>query len=284
MACRINLPPGVKSSLRDTTLTPQVLDYVRTLGADLAGVAAVEGLRARTSPEQDPLHLLPSARSVVVFGLAMDKGFLRSRDDKLKNFVVAQICRQLDTLSLQVARFLAARGEAVAVIPSNVPTPLKGFKGYLSLRHVAQEAGLGEIGLSQCFLSYEFGPRVYLGAVLTSAELEAGRPQNRDLCAEAHCHAACAEACPAQAIVPQGGHDKKKCQERAQTAGLRRFLKHLHAIVTAQDAARQGELIFNPLTYQIWESFLSHVGAYGGCFRCLEVCPVGHKASHHAQA
>jgi epoxyqueuosine reductase QueG len=44
----------------------------------------------------------------------------------------------------------------------------------LSLRHVAAEAGLGEVGLSTNFISPEYGPRLYLGAVLTTAALVCG--------------------------------------------------------------------------------------------------------------
>jgi len=39
------------------------------------------------------------------------------------------------------------------------------------LRHVAAEAGLGEIGLSTNFISREYGPRIELGTLITSAEL-----------------------------------------------------------------------------------------------------------------
>lgn len=261
--------------MQSDNLTGEVLNKAKALGARIVGVASVVGLKEKCHPEHNPADILADARSMVVFGLEINQGFLKCRIERLKNFTVTQICRQIDDISFRLARFLAERGCSVAIIPASVPTPLKGYHGFVSLRHAAVEAGLGEIGTSQCFLSYDVGPRVYLGGVLTSAELISATPQKRNLCEEVGCRKACARACPAGAIMPDGTFDKRRCQQFAQPAGLRVFLKRVQSIVNAVSQQERDELIFSNSTYEIWESFLSHVGAYGGCFRCMEVCPVG---------
>jgi len=74
------------------------------------------------------------------------------------------------------------------------------FKGELSHKMVASQAGLGWIGKSSLFITPEFGPGVRLTSLLTDAPYPTGKRMESQCgkCRE------CADACPAGAI-----HDNK---------------------------------------------------------------------------
>ena len=71
--------------------------------------------------------------------------------------------------------FFEQRGYRAATVPSYTPVEMtsetKGFMGAVSLRHVAQAAGLGVLGKNNLLLTPHLGPRVRLGAVVTTADL-----------------------------------------------------------------------------------------------------------------
>ncbi len=82
----------------------------------------------------------------------------------------------------------------------------------LSYRHMAVEAGLGELGLNNLLLTPEHGPRVRFVALLTDAELTCGAPFEPYLCKPEKCGHACAKACPAGALSTEPGPtDKPAC-------------------------------------------------------------------------
>jgi epoxyqueuosine reductase QueG len=82
----------------------------------------------------------------------------------------------------------------------------------LSYRHMAVEAGLGEIGVNNLLLTPEYGPRVRFVALVTDAPLEPGSPLERRLCRPDRCGAACVRSCPAGALSEDGRPtDKGAC-------------------------------------------------------------------------
>jgi epoxyqueuosine reductase len=84
-------------------------------------------------------------------------------------------------------------------------TDYHAMMGDLSLKHAAVAAGLGEFGLNNLFLAPEYGPRVILAAVVTSAEFEPDPPfkgQLCDLCEE------CLKICPSGALRNLRGYDR----------------------------------------------------------------------------
>jgi len=148
--------------------------------------------------------------------------------------------------------------------------------GDLSLRHVAAEAGLGEIGLSTNFICKEFGPRIYLGAVITSAELIQDKKLDEKLCKGEEC-GLCVKACPVGAIKMNGTKDNRVCLPEAMPYGLRNTLHHFNNIMKESNIKKRGDFIYSLETYNVWQSLLTKLGVFGGCFKCMEVCPVGGK-------
>ena len=139
--------------------------------------------------------------------------------------------------------------------------------------HAAVEAGLGTLGLNLMLLTPEFGPRVVLGAVLTSAPLQPDRPLDRPVCLGEEC-GRCLLACPADAI----GHwslDKERCAPYASPYGFAYLTRHVDRMLRAETADEQASMLKSKESFMVWQSILRGVGVYSGCTRCVDVCPVG---------
>lgn len=255
----------------------------RALGADLVGIAAGAVLDAHPPDPgrpQTPSRITPAdARSVIVLArrLLAGLGRLRGHDDRHKQYATELVLSDLEEIELRLVYFLEDAGfPAISVPPVHVDPRqydrAGDTRGPLSLPHAAVEAGLGTLGLNLMLLTPEYGPRVLLGAVLTSAPLEPDRPLERPLCLGEAC-GRCLLACPADAIG-QWHLDKGRCAPYASPYGFAYLMDHLDRLIAAPPDARPG-LLKSRESFMAWQSILRGVGVYSGCTRCVDVCPVG---------
>ncbi len=183
----------------------------RSLGADLAGIAAAEAF-TDAPPALRPSAVLPSARSVVVLGGAFPPEILDAEPPEytaLRNSTAAKMTRMAKDLA---ARLTEAGFEAAPVDALAVKGVVDGrYAGPLSLKHAAALAGLGYIGNNTLLITPELGNMVWLSAVVTSAPLEADKP-SAGRCPE-DC-GKCVSACPVQALGSPA-MDQNKCRARA---------------------------------------------------------------------
>ena len=149
------------------------------------------------------------------------------------------------------------------------------------------EAGLGTLGLNTMLLTPEFGPRVYLGGVLTDASLSVGSARPQELCLGLEECGRCAAVCPEDAIPRRGrrdapvaaqrGLDAAACARSSQALGPAKFEEHLRNVLAVSDD-REGmwSLIGSRLTGALWQEMLMvKEGAFTGCSVCVNNCPVG---------
>jgi epoxyqueuosine reductase len=122
-------------------------------------------------------------------------------------------------------------------------------------RSYARQAGLGWIGKNTCLINQEIGSWVFLGEILTSLEIEsddfgpgvAGPPPDRcGTCTR------CIDACPTQAIHPNGYEiDARRC--------IPYFTIELHGAAPEEMRPSIGQHVF-------------------GCDICQDVCPWNSRA------
>jgi epoxyqueuosine reductase QueG len=211
-----------------------------------AGVAVFGVADAQSYDEKAPAghrtsDFLKSARSIVLLGerlldMPLD-GLPQTRIEYTADFHVTN--DRLNHVLFELGGFLQASGFKV------FPIPYKEMPGWnlekrsalslkllrnimtlprvrdavgsalwenLSYRHMAVEAGLGELGHNNLLLSPEHGPRVRFVTLLTDAELTPGKPLEPTLCQPEHCGYACVKACPAGALSTEGDPtDKPAC-------------------------------------------------------------------------
>lgn len=182
------------------------------LGADLCGVASVE--RFSAAPEGfHPLDVMPTCRSVISFALRFLVGTLRCATPVPYTRVRNTITPRMDAIALDLCLFLEEHGHAAAPIPTNESqwdARTGRWRSIISQKHAAQAAGLGTIGRHSLLITPEYGSMVWLGAVLTEAELTAD-PLLADVCEGC---GACAAACPVHALSGVQ-MDQSACWEHA---------------------------------------------------------------------
>jgi len=131
----------------------------------------------------------------------------------------------------------------------------------IHLKRAAVLSGLGAQGKNSLLITPEFGPRVFLIAVLTSAELIPDSLFEEDLCKDCK---KCIKVCPTKAIEPY--------RPRIE----RCMVYHLEcpdsSIVPESVREKSKQLIKKPTP-----------NSYIECTRCVDVCPIGRRNSEKQQ-
>jgi epoxyqueuosine reductase QueG len=182
------------------------------LGADAVGVADNEGFDQ--APEgHRPEDILKGARCVISLGFTQPNTVIQkamSTQYTRNIFTVASLADQvahLLTLWIETQGYeaipISARGMYMDALAGEL-------RGDLSHKHTAVLAGLGEIGVNTLLIHPEFGNRLALSSIVTSAPLLQDKPFSEKLCLGKKC-LKCVEVCPVKAISPSGKIEKVKC-------------------------------------------------------------------------
>lgn len=258
----------------DVRLTEKLKRVARRCGVDRIGVAPIE--RFTGAPEgHKPQDILPGAKSVVSIALNALEGTFSTPVFHVYQLSYALLRNRANEISYQLAKCLEERGYRSVVIPGTIPLDMiekKGLFGAFSHRHAAQAAGLGKIGLNQLLITEAFGPRVWLGTVISSAPLEPSPFPQKEPCLGEDC-GKCLSACPPGALSLKG-IDKKKClEEGVHAQNLSGLLKQIDKILVAEDLEEKKKLLWSAKTRVLYQSLVC--GMIPACDRCISACPVG---------
>ena len=217
----------------DYELTEKVKELaLKQLGADLVGVTSVDRF-TKAPAGHKPEELLPGAKSVVVIaGRMLDSTFL-SPNPRVYVLRYSQLRLHYQNLGYELCRFLENKGYWAINFPSTAPQD-SGPVGRIlfadfSHRHAAELAGLGKIGLNQLLITPQFGPRVWLMSIITTAELAPDPILSEEVCPGEKCNI-CVDKCPERAFS-QEGHSKDKCLQGYGRFGLLGILKLIRDIL-----------------------------------------------------
>ncbi len=261
----------------------QVLDasavkaIARAAGADLAGIANAEVLNEYPpdpAHPQIPARITRQARNVIVIGKRVPVAGFRTKARAPYHNMTVMVLRRLDKIALRISQALERHGHFGVVAATNSTSwELKrGTYGHFSLRHLAVEAGLGTLGLNMNFLSPEFGPRLYLGAIMTDLDVEPDQPMREQVCIGESC-ARCVHGCPTDS-VRHFALDKRACSPEAQVAGFSGVTSLFSAFVKGDRKSKE-EIAKSPQMLAHWQSMMRVAGCFACCPRCSAVCPVG---------
>jgi len=179
----------------------EVKELAYSLGADVCGIACAE--RFEDAPEGfHPADILPGVKSVVVIGRAFNKSLFDAKSNVPYTLVRHKLMDSINNISMQLSFALEKEGFAAVPVPSAEPYEFwdeenRHGRGIISLKHAARNAGLGFIGKNTLLINKMYGNRLWLGAVLTDAELEADSILKK-ACPE-NCRI-CIDACPESAL------------------------------------------------------------------------------------
>ena len=275
------------NELIPTILTSDaVKEKAKSLGADLVGIAD-GALMDQFPPNPDnprtPSHIteIDGARVIV---LAKRISFATSRlpawNDQHKFYGDELLISALEELALDLVFWLEDNGVPGLMVPYHHVDPLKFIKGEdtqathpLSAEHAAVEAGLGTLGLNHQLITPEYGPRIILAIVMTSADIEPDIKMENALCLGPEC-GRCLSACPADAVL-HWERDWAACDKFRSPFGFEFMSDYLTSILTEEDQLQQIAKLRGMESSEIFQAMLRGSGIITGCRRCADVCPVG---------
>ena len=258
----------------------------KELGADLVGIADGSVMNENPPYPEDPRRPCDisdyDADKVIVLAKRLNLGSSRIKDwDQRHKYYNDELAiTALEETALELVLWLEDKGYPALIIP---PThvdpwrydgnPEKHLSPLLSLEHAAVEAGLGTLGLNLQLLTPEFGPRIMLSALLTSAPVEADKRNEVALCKGPSC-GRCLSACPGD-VITDWDRDWQRCDEYRNPYGFNKLTQFLGEVIDQTSPKEQKSMIRSEDSFNLWQSILRGAGAVNGCRRCQDVCPVG---------
>lgn len=190
-----------------------IKEIAYSLGADVCGIGSIK--RFNDAPKGfHPLDVYSETKSVIVFGKQFSASLFEANTNVPYTFVKNKSVTLLDDISIQLTVDIESKGYKAIPIPSDEPyeywdSENNHGRGILSLKHLAKLSGIGWIGRNTLLINKKYGNRLYLGAVITNAELiEDDLASN--LCPE-NCNI-CLKSCP-QSALDGITVNQKKCRE-----------------------------------------------------------------------
>jgi epoxyqueuosine reductase len=201
--------------------SPDVKSKAADLGADIVGIASVS--RLEDEPEGfRPADILPGAKSVITVGVRQLQTYMEEAPDaSYAMYGFRQKNDQINSILWHLSRFIERDGYAAmpieaygegelfvdtSALPRRAERKTRAraqIRGSFSHVHAAVQAGLGEVGLNGQFLHPEYGPRVHLGSIITTATFAADPLFKGKICEGEKCNR-CVDACPVKAIGTKG--------------------------------------------------------------------------------
>ncbi|MBN1190570.1 MAG: epoxyqueuosine reductase [Dehalococcoidales bacterium] len=288
-------------------LTEDVRQYIRMKARDIYGTEPLVGIVPRERflgmIDVSPEDILPEAQSVIVLAKGYDDNriaYKRSHPNSFFQLELYQFNQVTATMLVNsTAGFLERKGyrtvpmanhcrfsvrenpelQMLTTLSYDKNGELQGREEFyrkiketrkaLPLKTLAVMAGLGEIGLNDCLITPEYGPRVALSIIITSARLEPDQPFTDTICPREKCNR-CVEVCPVGAIKREG-YDYLTC--------LLHFTVMQGTPVT--DVIKRADEAEKNL-FLTFASFIKTPIVTPCRTACVSVCPVGKK--HHAGA
>jgi epoxyqueuosine reductase QueG len=169
-----------------------IKELANSLGADVCGIGGIN--RFKEAPKGfHPLDVYAETKSVIVFGIQFSPSLFEANTKVPYTLVKNRAVNLLDDIAIKLAAAIEAKGYKAMPIPSDEPyeywdSENSHGRGILSLKHMAKLSGLGWIGKNTLLINKKYGNRLYLGAVISNAELQEDDlignscPENCNIC------------------------------------------------------------------------------------------------------
>jgi epoxyqueuosine reductase QueG len=161
-------------------MTEALKEMALSLGAFKVGIATTETLSGGP-PSTDLTYVLPEAKSVVCFALALDQNliypYFRKVDHESLETNKVMTTTIADGIALEMANFLQQAGykavpqSANFVYRRDTENWLLDLHPLISHRYLAVRSGIGHFGYSGNIITKEYGSAIVLVSVVTDAEL-----------------------------------------------------------------------------------------------------------------
>ncbi len=228
------------------------------------------GIASAFSLEKEPLgykpsDLLASAKSILCLGMPVPRGVFKcgERSEWMYWRAANIYYRTIDAVLMRVSSIIEEEGKVALPVYSCFPYDIKGkgdFWGYLSLARIAEAAGIGKVGKNGLLFNSQYGPRLLLGGIITTASLPTmAWPEKDEKGCPEDCFT-CQEQCPVKAIDKSGKVDRVACIKHSMRSPI-----FSHFMGMGNRKAEEVQMI-------------NHVTAVDDhsmyrCIKCVSVCP-----------
>ena len=176
----------------------ELRNRIREYGVDLVGFSDIS--RYGDAPDGfAPTDVLPTCKTTISFAIAFPRGGIQSPSPHIYTRIRNSISDKLNGIALDVCLYLESLGYATVPIPTveDIPDQKTGrYRSLVSLKHMAQAAGIGTIGRNTLLITPKYGSLVWLGGVLTELEVTPD-PLLPSICVDCD---KCVSACPIHAL------------------------------------------------------------------------------------
>lgn len=219
-------------------------------------------------PGHQPENLLPGAQSIICFGIPVPRGVYQLPTHGVEMIWRTQnlYYRRLDTLSAHFAALTEEFGEKAVPIYGCLPMGMNArgeVVGYLNQIRMGEVTGIGTIGRNGLLVHSQYGARLMLGGLVTTALLPAARyPEIHEPGCPPDCRI-CVESCPVGAIsVDEKRVNIMRCLRYTARTPLLPKLKYitLRAFQPSSAVRLMNQTAFDEHTLHI-------------CSQCVALCP-----------
>jgi len=212
-----------------------------------------------------PSDMLGSPKSILSLGIPIPKGVFQCKErSKWMYWRAASIYyRNIDAVLMRAASIIEEKGEIAVPVYGCFPYDIKGkgdFWGYMNLVRMAGAVGIGKVGKNGLLFNSQYGPRLLLGGIVTTASLPPMAWPGRDErgCPE-DCFT-CQNQCPVGAIDKSGKVDRIACVKFSMKSPI------FSNLMKGREPTPQDVQMINHLTAVDDHSMYR-------CIKCVSVCP-----------
>ena len=252
-----------------------VIEEIRRLAKDEN--VSVFGIGSASKMADEPLgyrpeDYMPGVQSLLCFGISLPRGVYCTPNYGLETAWRSQnlLYRRLDALALRFSNLLEKSGAHAIPIYGCMPLGIneKGtIVGILNQIRMAEIAGIGVTGKNGLLIHSQYGSKLMLGGLLTTASLPVTRyPDSDEPGCPPDCQI-CLDACPVNAIMPERKQvNIMRCLSYTSRTPAMSRIKFLYLRAINKKAAAR---------YMSITSFDEHT--FHICSKCVSLCPYGDK-------
>ena len=249
----------------------KIKDYAEEMGVDDVGFASVKNYKSPNSISIE--KLFPEAKTIVVLAFQQIDN-CQSENDQFASVGIKIVTEFSHSCTYKLARFIKKQFKAhVMAVPGagpvNVDKKTGLPSGYVSLRHAALAAGLGNFGRNNLVLHPQMGSKVVFTAIVTDLDIEPDIPIEEKICIDCDI---CVNQCPVSALSEEYKTNVGLCAFNSQPYGVHGNVQFWTKFIESSPE-EQKKMLQDEKFKRLYQA--AALGSQYVCFNCTKDCPVG---------
>lgn len=242
-------------------------------GADNVGFVEIE--RPALAGERPHIEAsLAGTRSLISVVMRMNREPIRTPTRSVANLEFHHTGDQVNEVSRRIVSKLQERGIRALNPAMGFPMEMDKYPNrtwIIEHKTVAQEAGMGVMGIHRLVIHPRFGNFILLGTVLVDAVIDqAAAPLDFNPCLECKL---CVAACPVGAVKTDGRFDFSACYDHNYHEFMGGFTNWVEGVAESKSAEDYRRRNTDSESASMWQS-LSFGANYKAAY-CMGACPAG---------